>query len=146
MSPQHYSENQSRDRYEFVRDELQYMISKNHQNAKMETWRKSYNKQNEGEMLTIANKVKEFFIEFEKIALECAQYEKNKHLGSKQWFERFGWKDFAIEAALIKCTLTLENLAMFIESEVEGEEIYKSARGYRYECRYLSKPDTTHDN
>ena len=142
MSVSHHSENQSRDRYEFVRGELQYIIAGSHQNAKMEDWRKSYKKQNEGEMLTIANKVKSFFVEFEIMSLKCADYEKNKHLGSKEWFERFGWKDFIIEASLVKCDLTLRNLAMFIEFEVEGEEIYKSARGYRYECRYLSCTDT----
>lgn len=130
-----------RDRYEFVRDEIQLIIQGEYQNAKMTDWRKWYQSQNEGHMLIIADKVKNFFEIFQNKALESVDYPNIaiEYPNTASWYERFGWRDFIVTWSLRRANLQVKEIAMYIEHQIEFEEIYLSARERRYMMREMSK-------
>ena len=129
------------ERYQFVRDEIQLIIVGEYQNERVTEWRKFYNKQNEGYFLEISNKVKIFFDRFKYKALELARFAefRAQHPSTETWYERFGWRDFVITSALKFANLHIRDIAMYIENHLEFEEIYVSARTFRYNQRQEAK-------
>ena len=126
-------------RYEFVRDELQLMIIGTHQNAVMSKWRRNYEDRNEWEKIQIADKVGRFFRLFRQGALSFVNTSEPRYGPYGQspeqlddWYEQFGWRDYTIEFMLRTIRLSIQELCMYIEFEIECEPIYRSAREDRY--------------
>ena len=101
----------------------------------MDKWRKSYDNKNEWEKIQIAGKVGQFFTQFRQTALSRVNTDYNPGNQDMNWFEQFGWTETTIQLQLTKINLKFEDLCMYIEKELEYENVYLSAREDRYKNR-----------
>ena len=124
--------NQTQSRYNFIKSELQLIICSDLQNVKMKNWRKTYENHNEWKKVMIADKVGAFFNGFQECALSCVHIRENPGNQPISWFEQFGWRTHTIHKMRNSIGLSIEDLCMYIEFEMEYEETFKSAREVRY--------------
>ena len=120
------------ERYAFIKNELQSIIEETMPNEKMTNWRKKYRNHNEWTKVVIAGKVGQFFRGFKNCALSMVNTEHNPGNQPMSWFERFGWRTYTVQHMRRTVDLSIEELCMYIEHEMEYEDIFLSARESRY--------------
>ena len=130
-------ESQTQARMEFIKDELQNMIIATRPNARISDWRRTYRNYNEWTKIRIADKAGAFYRGFRGYALSLVDTSNNPGNQSMDWFERFAWNEHTLLSALRLAGLTIEEITMYIEEELEYEEIFLSAREDRYKERQI---------